>query len=111
MNSRYSKAAVPRPTAAISAFAWLGILIIAVPVVSLVGFAKRGGHLDGWTGGPADQLAGWTLLTAPTVLIVGIPVGVSFIVAAHLLGVSRRIWLLLAVVLALVTFGLLAYVN
>jgi hypothetical protein len=80
---------------------WCGALVLLVLVASGIGLAKRGLPLEGWIGPQADQIIGWTALTAPYVFLAGLPVALCAIGITSLLKLSRRWWIALSMGLAI----------
>lgn len=79
---------------------WTALFAAITVVVALIGFAKRGGVLEGWSGSPGEQLLGWTLLIAPYVALAWAPLAIGLVALAYLLSLSRRTVVALALILS-----------
>ena len=99
-----------RREVALAAVFWLGVLISLIVAASAIGLAKRGMPLEGWAGTAQAQVWSWTLLTSPYVLVAWLPVALTAIGAIALLGLPRRAWLALSLVLAVWLLVVLAAV-
>lgn len=93
-----------------AAIVWCGVLVVLILVTSAIGLARRGMPLEGWVGTTTEQVFGWTLLTAPYVLVAWLPVVLAVLFLTAFLHLSRRSWIALSVVLALGLFVLFAVI-
>jgi hypothetical protein len=81
------------------ALRWVVVALVMTPVVAAIDLAARG-SLEGWPGSRLDQLAGYALLTAPFLLIVGAPAAVLYLIVVRLIRPRRAGAVLLAVLVA-----------
>jgi hypothetical protein len=89
-------------------FARFGLLaVVTMPLIAAVDLIIIGG-LVGHGVSLVSQLASWTLLSAPPVLIFGFAAAVPVIVLVEITRPNRALGVLLSVVVGTIVFGVLA---
>jgi hypothetical protein len=85
---------------------WLVIALAMAPVVAALDLATRG-PLEGWSGSRIDQWVGWTLLSAPYLLILGAPATLGYLIILRVIRPRRLGAIRLAVFVAGGCYGAL----